>query len=99
MMEACVPPKHRFLQEPLGVTSQKTAFFSVLHCHRLENTKSDIVEMKSLQQWSCGWCMVMSESKSQCLANGDVQFCTGECGVLGLAATSRKVVGMFTSGQ
>jgi hypothetical protein len=26
MMEALVPPKHRFLQEPQGVASQKTAF-------------------------------------------------------------------------
>jgi hypothetical protein len=29
MMEALVPPKRRFLQEPHGVTSQKTAFFIV----------------------------------------------------------------------
>jgi hypothetical protein len=29
MMEATVPPKRRFLQEPHGVTSHKTAFFIV----------------------------------------------------------------------
>jgi hypothetical protein len=28
-MEALVPPKRRFLQEPRGVTSKKTAFFIV----------------------------------------------------------------------
>jgi hypothetical protein len=27
MMEAIIPPKHRFSQEPYGVTSQKTTFF------------------------------------------------------------------------
>jgi hypothetical protein len=32
-----VPPKHRFLQEPHGVTSQKTP---ILHSHRRENLKS-----------------------------------------------------------
>jgi hypothetical protein len=26
---ACVPPKHRFVQEPHSVTSQKTPYFSV----------------------------------------------------------------------
>jgi hypothetical protein len=29
MMEAIFPPNRRFLQEPHGVTSQKTAFFNV----------------------------------------------------------------------
>jgi hypothetical protein len=29
MSPILVPPKHRFLQEPHGVTSQKTAFFTV----------------------------------------------------------------------
>jgi hypothetical protein len=29
MKEAIVPPKRRFLQDPHGVTSQKTAFFIV----------------------------------------------------------------------
>jgi hypothetical protein len=29
MMHRYVPPKHRFLQEPHGVTSQKMAFFIV----------------------------------------------------------------------
>jgi hypothetical protein len=30
MMEGLVPPKRRFLQEPHGVTSQKTPFFIVI---------------------------------------------------------------------
>jgi hypothetical protein len=34
MMEVCVPPKRRFLQEPHGVTSQKMAFFLV-HIQRV----------------------------------------------------------------
>jgi hypothetical protein len=29
MMEVIIPPKHRFLQEPHGITSQKTKFFIV----------------------------------------------------------------------
>jgi hypothetical protein len=28
-LETAVPPKHRFLQEPHGITSQKTPFFIV----------------------------------------------------------------------
>jgi hypothetical protein len=27
MLEALVPPKRRFLQDPQGITSQKTSFF------------------------------------------------------------------------
>jgi hypothetical protein len=39
MKEALNSPKHRFLQEPHDVTSQKTPF-SILHSHRRENLKS-----------------------------------------------------------
>jgi hypothetical protein len=35
-----VPPKRRFLQEPHGVTTQKTPFFRILYSHRRENAKS-----------------------------------------------------------
>jgi hypothetical protein len=31
MMEALVPPNRRFIQEPHGITSQKTPFFTVIH--------------------------------------------------------------------
>jgi hypothetical protein len=31
-----------FLQEPFGVTSQKTPLFSILHSHRRENIKTYI---------------------------------------------------------
>jgi hypothetical protein len=30
MMEALIPPKRRFLQEPYGVTSQKTPFLTLM---------------------------------------------------------------------
>jgi hypothetical protein len=35
MMEAIVPPKHRFLQDPQGVIYKMTAFFIVLLSHFL----------------------------------------------------------------
>jgi hypothetical protein len=31
-----IPPKHRFLQEPQGIISKKTAFFIILHCFQLQ---------------------------------------------------------------
>jgi hypothetical protein len=44
MKEAQVPPKRRFLQEPHGVTSQKTPFFIVTSVNTSNPTRIKLIE-------------------------------------------------------
>jgi hypothetical protein len=49
-----VPPKRRFLQEPRGVTSQKTPFFIVTAVKTLNLTSYDLRFVLLLAPCSCG---------------------------------------------
>jgi hypothetical protein len=66
MMEAILPPKHWFLQEPHGVTSQNTEFFIV-------------TTMKISDLTQCEKCLVNNNNKKVMLSlisRTDAAICT-----------------------
>jgi hypothetical protein len=52
MKEAPVPPKRRFLQEPHGVTTQKTPFFIVTAVKTSNLTRCDLTELVGLEEYT-----------------------------------------------
>jgi hypothetical protein len=50
MMEE-IPPKRQYLQEPNGITSQKTAFFEVTTCFERHTSSGGFREVITEQSW------------------------------------------------